>query len=82
MSLAWNDARFFSLHGGVRSKRLFLYELSSMKGSVVWMELRSSSLLLKPLVPFEYYQQQMNALSELVAAKTNLPLYDLRDHAP
>lgn len=79
-SLAWNDARFFSLHGSARSKRLSLYELSSMKGSVVWIQLRSNSLLLKPLIPFDHYQQQMNALSELVAAKTNLLLYDLRDH--
>ena len=79
MNLAWNDARFFSLHGSTRSKHLFLYELSSAKGSVVWMQLRSNSFLLKPLIPFEHYQQKMKALSELVEAKTDLPLYDLRD---
>jgi hypothetical protein len=109
MSLAWNDARFFSLHGSTRSgmvgagvepppgkpaagfnpaptipdqsKHPFLYELSSMKESVVWMQLRANSFWLKPLIPFEHYQQQMNALAEMVAAKTDLPLYDLRDHA-
>jgi hypothetical protein len=81
MSLAWNDARFFSIHGSTRAKHPILYELSSMKKSVIWIQLKSTSLLLKPLIPFQSYQQQMNALLELVAAKTDLPLYDLRDPA-
>lgn len=81
-SLAWNEARFFSLHGSARFGRTpLLYELASMKRSVVWVQLRARSFWLRPLIPFEAYQQQMNALSALVAARTGLPLYDLRDHA-
>ena len=32
----------------------------------------------KPSIPFNEYEQQMDALLSVIAAKTNLPLYDLR----
>ena len=32
----------------------------------------------RPIVPFEEYQQQMEELLALIAARTHLPLYDVR----
>ncbi len=82
-TIAWNEARLFCISGGTRPRRPLIYELASEKESVFWMELapdaRLYSLLFQPKnKPAAEYRQQIHLLPELVAAKTGLPLYDLR----
>jgi hypothetical protein len=86
--IRWQDARFFAvLSANLLSKRNHLtggYELSGPGAIVRWMRLtpgRHFSLfrfMLKPALPSDEYDRQMDALLSVIAAKTGLPLYDLR----
>ncbi|MDQ2714098.1 MAG: hypothetical protein M3Z08_04250 [Chloroflexota bacterium] len=85
MWIAWEDARFFSVEGSgfkdeaYHGQRL-VYTLSGEQGGVTWLQLLSEhqSGLQRPVLPFDQYQQQSQALLELVASRTNLPLHDMR----
>lgn len=83
----WETAQLFAvLPVGPASRKSHLplaYELSSATEIVRWVRMRRHtpfSLLLfyKPLNPFEEYNRQMDSLLTYIAAKTGLPLYDLR----
>lgn len=59
------------------------YELSGAYEILRWPHVRQTmpfafSKLVKPAIPLEQYNRQMDALLSIITAKTNLPLYDLR----
>src|SRR5262249_36848797 len=59
-----------------------VYELSSAHDVVRWAWMRQNNrrviFFAQPTVSAEEYERQMQALLSLIAAKTGLPLYDLR----
>lgn len=86
--VAWKEARLFALGGypGRRSRQdlpALYYELSSEQELLRWATLRRGY----PRVIFvsepenampEEYDRKMQVLLPVIAAKTGLPLYDLR----
>ncbi len=80
--IKWEDARLFAIYpANKRSEPPIRYELSGPKTIVRWKRMQRgvSSLLTKTPAPFDEYDRQMEALLALIAAKTGLPLYDLRE---
>ncbi len=92
-SVAWDEARLFAIEGIGGLNRPWLprvYQLASAKDMLKWTYQRRRSperngllyrpiLAIKPTTSYEEYERQMAALLSLVAAKTGLALYDLRD---
>jgi membrane protein YdbS with pleckstrin-like domain len=83
-TIPWHEARFFSINGIAKQDRAVIYELSSDTTSALWTRLLVSkgivrTATLRPTMPFSEYEQKSQALINLIAARTNLPLYDLRD---
>lgn len=86
--IRWQDARLFAiLSANLLSKKNHLtggYELSGPDKIVRWIRLSPGihfspfRFMLKPALPFDEYDWQMDALLSVIAAKTGLPLYDLR----
>jgi hypothetical protein len=75
----WEQARLFAITRGRHAT--VSYELASSQASAPWVWVRPgtfSARLFEPTIPQEEYDHQMEALLALVAAKTRLPLYDLR----
>ncbi|MFL5704572.1 MAG: hypothetical protein ACJ8AG_17290, partial [Ktedonobacteraceae bacterium] len=83
-SISWNEARLFAIdgiYGGKKYPYPSVYELSSANEVIRWMWIRSTWRIIffaRPAVPREEYDRQMQALLSLIAARTGLPLYDLR----
>lgn len=92
-SVAWDEARLFAIEGVYGVNHALspgVYQLASAKDMLKWIYQRRRSperngllyrpiLAIKPTSSYEEYERQMEALPALVAAKTGLPLYDLRD---
>lgn len=81
-SMTWNEARLFAMYGtfGVQKRAAMIYELSSA-GAIArwtWVRRKTHFVGLEPRVSIDEHYGQMQALAELVASKTGLPLYDLR----
>ena len=80
----WNEAQLFAVYntpGVLRSGTMLTYELSSASSIVRWTHiLRPNALGLHrdPGMPLAEHTQAMKALCQLIAARTGLPLYDLR----
>lgn len=68
--ILWQDVRLFA-----RQKHR-MYEISSATVLLTWQYLQPKDGRISDL-PWETYQQQMDALLWLIAAQTGLPLYDL-----
>lgn len=68
--ILWVDVRLFASH-----KRR-IYEVSSSAVLLTWTYLQPGNDS-EPELPWDTYQQQMDALMWLIATKTGLPLYDL-----
>lgn len=86
-TIRWHEARLFAVYPrGPRSAPPIWYELSGPTTIIRFARIRRPmpfvpfSLLgaTKPVVPFEEYDRQMEAVLGLIAAKTGLLLYDLR----
>lgn len=81
VSIRWNDARLFAISGR-RERGARWYELScpgGYTGKVIRWERHSRSSRLapvRPALPFDDYERQMDALLGVIAARTGLPLYD------
>jgi hypothetical protein len=78
-TVPWEEARLFAITRGRHAT--LSYELASSQASVPWVWVRRgtfSARLFEPTIPQYEYDRQMEALLALVAAKTGLPLYDLR----
>jgi len=79
MQLAWRDAGVFSVSGVLGPTEQRTYTLSGEQGSVSWIQVMSETPFgLQTTLPFDLYQQQSQALLEVVAGQTSLPLYDMR----
>lgn len=80
-TIEWSEARLFAIYP-TRKRTDFpiWYELSGETTIARWRSMRPGafSRFSKTPVPFEEYDRQMEALLSLIAAKTGLPLYDLR----
>lgn len=79
---SWREARLFAITRSVkRTGPPTFYELSGAATFTLLIRLRQGTLFppnFKPALPFDEYDRQMDALLSLIAAKTGLPLYDLR----
>ncbi len=78
-TVPWEEARLFAITHGRHAT--LSYELSSSEACVPWIWVRPSTFsarLYEPTIPQYEYDRQMEGLLALVAAKTGLPLYDLR----
>ena len=89
--IRWRNARLFATCPcNLWEKRAYaptIYELAGPNTVVRWERLRRKmpftfAWLCKPSIPFDEYDQQMDALLSVIAAKTGLPLYDLREDLP
>jgi len=85
-SVSWQEAKLFAIDGIFGARRYphpSIFELSSANAIVRWSWLRRSNLrvlfIAQPILSEEDYNRQMQSLLSLIAARTGLPLYDLRD---
>jgi hypothetical protein len=85
-SIAWQDARLFACYRVpgfyFGSKMIVTYELSGPGQVVQWtrvVDVRPPFAVWQPVLPMEEYQRQMEALCELITARTGLQLYDLSE---
>jgi hypothetical protein len=76
----WHEARLFAIRGGLPGTPATRYELSNPSTVVTFGRARPRRwwALYHPVLPWEHYEAQMEALLDLIAAKTGLPLYDVR----
>jgi hypothetical protein len=84
-SVSWEEARLFAIdgvYGSMKYPHPILYELSSARDVVRWGWMRRNSMRVvffaQPAGSVEAYERQMQGLLSLIAARTGLPLYDLR----
>ncbi len=79
--IPWSEARLFAVTGTYTpAPDLIRYSLDGSSATIRWWLYTKppSWMMPKPVTSFEEYDQQMRALLSLVAAKTGLPLLDLR----
>ena len=79
--MRWEDARVFALVDGFRRPgSTSTYMLSSGKSAIRWTRLARTRWysVIVPIISDEEYQRQMDALQSYIAARTDLPLLDLR----
>ena len=79
-SVKWSDARLFAVNDPKKPKRAKVYELATPDRVVRWMCLAPGSTFFsnwKPTLPLEEYHREMQAVLQVIAAKTHLPLYDI-----
>ncbi len=78
-TIRWDEVRLFAIDGATDPSELSIrYELSSATTIVRWDRQTSASPFHHLTPPFGAYNRHMAALLSLIAAKTGLPLYDLR----
>ena len=75
--ILWHEARLFAVDPALDA--LKGYELSSATTILRWPWKRKPSRFTRLSCPFVEYEWQMKALHAVIAARTGLPLYDLRD---
>lgn len=80
-SIKWCEIRLFAIYPSrkLTDSRLY-YELAGRTAIVRWRRMRPDDpfRFAKPPASFEDYDRQMDALLSLIAAKSGMPLYDLR----
>lgn len=88
-SIPWRDARLFAILGIYGAKTYPLptqFELASHEEIIRWGWMHENSrkvlYFAKSKVSPEEYQRQMQGVLSVIAAKTGLPLYDLRQETP
>jgi len=83
-SIRWDEVKLFALLPANKGASIVHYELSPsadmLSRGILLPRLRRGARLplFKPLTSLDEYDRQMDALLSLIAAKTGLPLYDLR----
>ena len=85
-SISWQEARLFAIDGIFGAKNYqhpSIFEVSSARDIVRWTWIHANNRRVlfpaKPAMSTENYNQQMEAVLALIAGRTGLPLYDLRD---
>jgi protein-S-isoprenylcysteine O-methyltransferase Ste14 len=88
-SIPWSEARLFAILGIYGAKKYpspALFELSSGNEIIRWNWIRRNSMRVlyfaNSRVDTAEYERQMNGALSIIAAKTGLPLYDLRKEMP
>jgi hypothetical protein len=78
--ITWEEARLFAIRGGTPGMPATRYELSGPTTAVTFGRARPRRWwgLYRPVLTWENYDFQMDALLDLISAKTGLPLYDIR----
>lgn len=79
-AVKWSDARLFAVNDPKKPKRAKVYELATSETVARWMWLPPSMTFFsvyQPTLPLEEYKQKMQAVLQLIEAKTHLPLYDI-----
>ncbi|GCE19004.1 hypothetical protein KDK_28040 [Dictyobacter kobayashii] len=92
--MPWNEVRLFAIDSVSIERNgnpLFVsrhthaptfFELSSEKDILCWQWLRPPRwyelAMARPVMGYQVYEQQMQALLSIIVAKTGQPLYDLR----
>jgi len=79
-AVKWSDARHFAVNDPKKPKRAKVYELATSETVARWMWLPPGMTFFsafKPTLPLEEYHQKMQAVLQLIEAKTHLPLYDI-----
>ena len=85
-SIPWSEARLFAIANPsnfkyFKDRQPMILEVTSEHNLVRWTWLPSKSFrsaFAVPVLPPEEYDQQMRGVLSVIAAKTGLPLYDLR----
>lgn len=85
-SIPWSEARLFAIANPsnfkyFKDRQPMILEVASEHNLVRWTWLPSKSFrsaFAVPMLPPEEYDQQMRGVLSVIAAKTGLPLYDLR----
>ncbi|MBV9711026.1 MAG: hypothetical protein JO011_08945 [Ktedonobacteraceae bacterium] len=80
-TVLWNDVQCFDIWGG-KTKRFLSFEIIGKDSVVRWIVPKSRFRAIypfRPTIPYDEYCKKMEALEQVVIAKTGLPLYDLRD---
>ncbi len=80
-TVLWNDIQCFDVWGG-KTKRFLSFEIIGKDGVVRWIVPKARFRAIypfRPTIPYDEYCKKIEALEQVVAAKTGLPLYDLRD---
>ncbi len=80
-TVLWNDIQCFDVWGG-KTKRFLSFEIIGKDSVVRWIVPKSRFRAIypfRPTIPYDEYCKKMEALEQLVVAKTGQPLYDLRD---
>ncbi len=78
--VTWNEARLFTVNAVKKARGPKTYELASPDTIVRWMWIPGDItplFMLKPTIPQQDYDRQMQSLLEVVAGRTHLPLYDI-----
>lgn len=79
-SLRWREACLFAIDAAVKTTdEPRKYELSSATIILRWSRGPKPSRPTRPFDPFQEDARQMDSLLSLIAGRTGLPLYDLRD---
>ena len=86
-SISWSEAKLFAIINPYRQPKQFknrqplMLELANEHEMIRWIWLPKTSIrwsFVQPMLPPEDYEQQMQNVLSVIAAKTGLPLYDLR----
>lgn len=80
-TIKWSEIRLFAIYLTRKpADQQICYELAGPTIIVRWRRMRpdASFHFTKPPASFDEYDRQMDALLSVIAAKTGLPLYDLR----
>ena len=78
----WNTARLFTVNAVKKPRRPRFYELANEDTLVRWIWVQrdiTPLYILRPTIPQEEFDRQMQGLLEVVAGKTHLPLYDISE---
>jgi len=79
-AVKWSEARLFAVNDPKQPKRPKVYELATSETVARWLWLPPSMTFFsvyQPTLPREEYTQKMQAVLQLIEAKTHLPLYDI-----
>ncbi len=78
--ISWHEARLFAVRSPRPGTPATRYELASPNRVVTFGRARRAHwwALYRPVVPWEHYEFEMDALLDVIAARTGLPLYDVR----
>ncbi|GLV60430.1 hypothetical protein KDH_72490 [Dictyobacter sp. S3.2.2.5] len=82
--MTWDEVLSFAMWGRANNRSMLLFELTSKDTVARWYQLSYRHAFytwltaLKPSMPIDEYRRVMDALPQVIMARTGKPLYDLR----